>query len=51
LFSFTGASFLLIGIVNAIKSSLNTLVSSIVKKEAEKGKLKKELWQRTIIEK
>lgn len=37
LFSFTGASFLMIGLVNAVKSALNTITSSIVKKKSEEN--------------
>jgi hypothetical protein len=37
LFSFTGASIFMIGVVNALKSAINTLTSSVVKKQAEKG--------------
>lgn len=37
LFFFTGASFFMIGIVNALKSAINTVTSSIVKRRAERG--------------
>lgn len=43
LFSFTGASLFMIGMINAIKSSLNTVTSSVVKKNAEKGWLSSDL--------
>jgi hypothetical protein len=38
LLSFTGISYFIIGIVNAAKSAINTITSSVVKKQVERGK-------------
>jgi hypothetical protein len=43
LFSYTGASILMIGIVNALKSATNTVTSSIVKRQVAKGKFSTDL--------
>ena len=43
LFSFTGASFLLIGITNGLKSFFNTLISTFIKEITEKRDISKSI--------
>jgi hypothetical protein len=43
LFSFTGASMFMIGIVNAFRSAINMMVSSFVKRRAEKSSFSTDL--------
>ena len=43
LFSFTGASFFLIGLTNGIKSFLNTLISTFIKEITEKREISKKV--------